>query len=156
MNTQASELIETEVVLPPAFSLNRARVLAKLLTLLTAFEDRYHCLPQLECSLPTGSLIPDLALVPMQQYNWERDVLRYPQPPITVIEVLSPTQALYAVAYNLRNLYLAGGVQSAWLVIPSITTVYVFLADGTTHTFSTGILRDPASSVEIEIGRLFC
>ena len=124
MNTQATELIETEVRLEEAWSLNRSRVMHRLSVALLPYANRYDVLPELEFELVTGRLRPNLALLPCRTYDWEGDVLRYPYPPVTVMEILSPTQALDAVITKIKQYYFAGGVQSAWLVIPRLNHIF--------------------------------
>ena len=74
---------------------------------------------------------------------------------LTAIEILSPTQAFDAVASKTRKLYLPAGVQSAWLIIPSVKSIYVFSADGDVGVHTTGTLRDPATQVELSLEKLF-
>ncbi|QKG52805.1 hypothetical protein [Hymenobacter sp. BRD67] len=80
MNTQAIEVIETEVVLEEAMSLNHSRLIGRLNVLLAAYEEQYDILPELEFELSTGRLKPDVAIMPRQTYNWEKDIIRYPSP----------------------------------------------------------------------------
>ena len=156
METQAVEIIETEVVLEKAMSLNHSRLTGRISYLLTAaYENQFDALPELEFELSTGNLKPDVAIIPKQAYNWQEDIIRFQHPPITAIEVLSPTQAFDAVASKIRNLYLPAGVQSAWLVVPFVKTIHLFLPNGSITTFSAGILRDPASGVELALETVF-
>ena len=91
METQAVEIIETEVPLEKAMSLNHSRLTSRLVALLLPYEDQYDILPELEFELAAGRLKPDVAVLPQLHYNWEKDIIRYPHPPITAIEILSPT-----------------------------------------------------------------
>lgn len=91
MNTQAVEIIETEVLLEEVMSLNHSRLIHRISVALLPYEDRYDILPGLEFELLAGRLKPDVAIVPRQQYNYQRDVLRVTEPPVTAIEIISPT-----------------------------------------------------------------
>jgi Uma2 family endonuclease len=155
METQAVEIIETEVVLEEAMSLNHSRLIGRLTVLLSAYEEQYDILPELEFELTTGNLKPDIAVLHRQAYDWEEDIIRFPSPPITAIEVLSPTQAFDAVASKIRKLYFPAGVESAWLVVPSIKTIHLFLPGQPVTTVSTGILHDPATGIDLAIEKLF-
>jgi len=155
MDTQAIEIIETEVVLEEAMSFNHSRLIGRLTVLLTDYEDRYDIMPELEFELSTGRLKPDVAIMTRQPYDWAEDIIRFPHPPLTAIEILSPTQAFDAVASKIRKLYLPAGVQSAWLIIPSVKSIYVFSADGDVGVHTTGTLRDPATQVELSLEKLF-
>jgi len=67
MDTQATEIIETEVVPEEARSLNHSRLIGRLTFLLTsAYDEQYDFLPELEFELSTGNLKPDVAVLPKQ------------------------------------------------------------------------------------------
>ena len=156
METQAVEIIETEVVLEEAMSLNHARLTSRITWLLSAaYEEKYDVLAELEFELSTGRLKPDVCILPKLTYDWQEDIVRFPEPPITAIEILSPTQAFDAVASKIIKMYFPAGVQSAWLVVPFVKTIYLFLADGSIITFAAGTLYDPASNVEIALETIF-
>ena len=155
MQTQAVEIIETEVLLEEVMSLNHSRLIHRISLLLSAYEDRFDVLPELEFELSTGRLKPDVALLPKLTYNWEEDIIRFPEPPVTAIEILSPTQAFDAVASKIRKLYFPAGVQSAWLVVPFVQTIHLFLPGQAVATFSAGTLHDPACGVEWEVSAIF-
>ena len=156
METQAVEIFETEVVLEEAMSLNHSRLTSRVTWLLSAaYEERYDILAELEFELPTGRLKPDVAILPRLSYNWEKDIIRYPHPPITAIEILSPTQALDGLIEKIREGYFPSGVQSAWLVLPAIRTINLYLPNEPVQVFTAGILHDPATGVEIQLEQVF-
>ena len=156
METQAIEVIETEVVLEEALSLNQSLLIHRLSVALLPYEERYDILPELEFELSAGRLKPDVAILPRLTYDWEADIILYPNPPITAIEILSPTQAFDALVTKIRQYYFASGVQSAWLVVPSVQSVFLFLPDQAAVTVTAGsILRDPATGIELALDTLF-
>lgn len=155
MQTQAVEIIETEVPLEEVMSLNHSRLIHRISLLLSAYEEKYDILPELEFELSTGWLKPNVAIMPRLTYNWEEDIIRFPEPPITAIEILSPTQAFDAVASKIRKLYFPAGVQSAWLVVPFVKTIHLFLPDQAVATFLSGTVQDPACGVEMEVSAIF-
>jgi Uma2 family endonuclease len=155
METQAVEIIETEVPLEKVMSLNHARLTGRLCLLLSKYEEKYDILPELEFDLTTGRVKPDVSILPKQKYNWQEDIIYYPNPPITAVEVLSPTQSFDSLASKIVKVLLAGGTQSAWLLVPFIKTIHLFLPGQPVATFSTGTLHDPASGVDIELEALF-
>lgn len=155
MQTQAVEIIETEVMLEEAWSLNHSRLINRLTVLLSAYEEQYDILPELEFELSTGRLKPDVAILPRLTYDWEVDVIRFPNPPITAIEILSPTQSFDSQVTKIRQLYFPGGVQSAWLVVPTVRTIYLFLPGQASTVIANGTLRDPASQVELAMDAIF-
>ena len=155
MDTQATEIIEMEVRLEEVWSLNQARLRNRLNSVLSAYEARYDMLPGLEFELSVGLIRPAFAVLPRLTYDWEADIVLYPHPPITAIDILSPTQALYAVIQRIREQYLAGGVQSAWLLMPSVQSILLFLPDQSVANVSAGTLRDPATGIEVELATIF-
>ena len=155
METQAVEIIETEIQLPETMSYNHSRLIHRLSLLLSVYEDQYDVLPELEFELSTGRLKPDVALLPKQAVDWELDIVRFPHPPVTAIEILSPTQAMDGLVLKIRQGYFSSGVQSAWLVLPTIRTISVYLPNQPVTTFNGGILRDPATGVELALDALF-
>jgi len=156
METQATEIIETEVVLEEAMSLNHSRLTSRITWLLSAaYDDQYDVLTELEFELSTGCLKPDVAIISKQVYNWQEDIIRFLHPPITAIEILSPTQAFDAVATKISRLYFPAGVKSAWLVVPFVKTIHLFLADGSISTVTGSILHDPACNVSLEMSAVF-
>ena len=155
MQTQAIEVIETEVVLEEAMSANHSRLIHRLGVALLPYEDRYDIMPELEFELAAGRLKPDVALITKQPYDWEMDIVRYPDPPVTAIEIISPTQSMDGLVAKIRLGYFSSGVLSAWLVLPTTRTINLYLPNQPVQVLSSGILRDPASGVEIEIEKLF-
>ena len=155
METQAVEIIETEIQLPETMSYNHSRLIHRLSLLLSIYEDQYDVLPELEFELSTGRLKPDMALLPKQAVDWELDIVRFPHPPVTAIEILSPTQTMDGLVLKIRQGYFSSGVQSAWLVLPTIRTISVYLPNQPVTTFNGGILRDPATGVELALDALF-
>lgn len=155
MEGQAIEIIETEVVLEKTMSLNHSRLIHRISVALLPYEDKYDILPELEFELAAGRLKPDVAVVPRQQYNYRRDVLRVAQPPVTAIEIISPTQSFDYLVGKIQDQYLPSGVQSAWLVLPSVGSIYLFLPDQPPQAFTSGILHDPAAQVDVALADIF-
>ena len=155
METQAVEIIETEVVLEEAMSLNHSRLIHRISVALLPYEEQYDILPELEFELSAGRLKPDVAILPRLTYDWEADVIRYPNPPITAIEIISPTQSLDGLIAKIRNQYFPSGVQSAWLVLPGLRNIYLFLPNQPPVVVSAGTLRDTATGIELTIETVF-
>lgn len=155
MEFQAVEITEIETPLEETMSLNHSRLTYRLSVLLSAYEEKYDILPELELELSSGRGKPDVAIFPKLTFNWEEDVIRYPNPPITAIEILSPTQAFDALTSKIRKVYFPGGVQSAWLVVPSIRAIHLFLPGQPVQIITKGVFRDPASGVELTVDSIF-
>lgn len=122
---------------------------------LLPYEEQYDILPELEFELSAGRLKPNVAILPRQTYDYEADIIRYPEPPITAIEIISPTQSLDGLISKIRNQYFPSGVQSAWLVLPGLRAINLFLPGQPAIIVSSGTLRDPASGVEVVLDTIF-
>lgn len=155
MNTQAVEIIEVEVPLEETMSLNHSRLIHRISVVLLPYENQYDILPELEFELAAGRLKPDVAIVPRQQYNYQRDVLRVLVPPVTAIEIISPTQSFDSLVEKIQDQYLPSGVQSAWLVLPRVGSIYLFLPGQPPQAFTTGTLHDPAAQVDVALADIF-
>ena len=155
MQTQAIEIIETEVILEEAMSANHSRLIHRISVALLPYEDRYDIMPKLEFELAAGRLKPDVALVTRQPYDWEKDIVRYLDPPVTAIEIISPTQSLDGLITKIRDDYFSSGVQSAWLVLPAIRTINLYLPNQPVQVISAGVLSDPTTGVELDLSSVF-
>lgn len=155
MDTQAVEIIETEVRLEEAWSLNCARLRQRISVALLPYEEQYDILPELEFELSAGRLKPDVAILPRLTYNWGADIIRYLNPPITAIEILSPTQSFDYLVSKIRNQYFSSGVQSAWLLLPAVRSIYLFAPGQPDTAAYSGTLRDPATQIEVALDAIF-
>ena len=135
--------------------MNHSRLIGRLTVLLSAYDEQYDILPELEFELTTGRLKPDVAILPRLAYDWEADVIRYPKPPITAIEIISPTQSLDGLIAKIRQQYLPSGVQSAWLVLPAARTILLYAPGQPAVVVTSGTLRDPITGVEVVLETLF-
>lgn len=155
MEDQAIEITEVETVLEEIMSLNHSRLTYRISILLSAYEDRYDIMPELELELTSGRAKPDVAIFPKLTFDWEEDIIRFPHPPITAIEILSPTQAFDSLTTKIRKIYFPGGVQSAWLIVPTVRAVHLFLPGQPVTILTTGQFTDPASQVTVSLNDLF-
>jgi len=155
MERRAVEITEIETPLEEIMSLNHSRLTYRLCVLLAAYEARYDILPELELELSAGRAKPDVSIYGNLTFDWEEDVVRYPVPPITAIEILSPTQAFDELVSKIRKVYFPGGVQSAWLVVPTIKAVHLFTPDQPVQIFTQGAFTDPATGIVLNLADIF-
>ena len=155
MDLRAIEVIETEHPLEETMSLNHSRLTFRLSYLLAQYDDEFDIMPELELELSTGRSKPDIAIFPNLQYNWEEDIIRFTQAPITAIEILSPTQAFDELTTKIRKTYFPAGVRSAWIVVPSIKTIHVFTTDRQVLTFKDGSLLDKTTNISLLMSEIF-
>ncbi|MFN3561324.1 MAG: Uma2 family endonuclease [Chloroherpetonaceae bacterium] len=139
----------------PMPSKNHSRIQHRLNLLLMPFEERYDVMNEITIEFPTGSRIPDVCLYEKMEYDWERDEVKMTTPPITTIEILSPTQPLNDLVEKIRDIYFPAGVKSSWIVIPPLKTVHIFYPDSPTETFTKGVITDKATGVELRLEEIF-
>ena len=155
MERRAVEITEIETPLQETGSLNHSRLTYRLCVLLAAYEAQYDILPELELELLAGRAKPDVSVYGNLTFDWEEDVVRYTVPPITAIEILSPTQAFDELVSKIRKVYFPGGVQSAWLVVPTIKAVHLFTPDQPVQIFTQGAFTDPATGIGLNLADIF-
>lgn len=91
---------------------------------------------------------PDLSVYPKRAADWLNDIVKMTEPPLVAIEIDSPTQAVQSLVDKAQEL-LRGGVQSVWLVLPSLQTVTVFVSGKPSKTFVEGIITDGITGIEV-------
>jgi Uma2 family endonuclease len=139
----------------PMPSKNHSRIARRLNVLLTPFEERFDIMNEITIDFLTASRVPDICLYEKMQYDWERDEIKMTAPPITTIEILSPSQPLNELVEKIRDVYFPAGVKSSWIIIPPLKTVHIFYPDAPTQTFTTGTITDKATSVELRLEEIF-
>lgn len=99
--------------------------------------------------------IPDICVYPRRQIDFQaEDIIRMTEMPLTVIEVVSPTQAIQDVLGKFPA-YFQAGIKSCWLVIPPAQTVTVYTSPNDKKLFKTGNVVDPALNIEIPLEEMF-
>lgn len=139
----------------PMPSYNHSRTELRLVKLLLPYEEKYDFMPELSLNLASGEGVPDLCIYPKLSFDFEKDIVKMPDPPITTIEILSPKQPLDDVLKKIRETYFPGGVKSAWVVLPSLKTIHLLMPGQKNEAFTDGLLTDPVTGIQIEIGEVF-
>jgi len=75
--------------------------------------------------------------------------------PLGVIEILSPKQHIADLLAK-SNEYFDAGIQSYWLVLPDLKTIYVFSDKGEYEVFAkAGLLQDEKIGMKLDLGAIF-
>ena len=149
------EIDEQYEVKKVALSKNQARIKAHFIhALTTQYDEQYDILAQVSLQFKETH-IPIISIFPLMEYDWSEDEIRLSTPPITTIEIISPKQALTDVTDKIYKDYFPSGVQSAWVVIPTLRSIHILLPDQSILTFTSGKLHDPVTNIEIEVGAIF-
>jgi Uma2 family endonuclease len=126
-----------------------------LAVLLFKYRKKYTVLTELSLELSNGGGTPDLALIEAVQPDWSNDQIKYKEPPLLTIEILSPKQSLDDLKDKIKNVYFPSGVQSAWIVLPTLRAITIFKKNGTNETFTKGILKDLVLDIEVDLAEIF-
>jgi Uma2 family endonuclease len=154
METNSFDLIE-DFQSEDIMSLNHSKLIHRISVALDRYEETYDILPELELELSTGKCKPDVAIFPNLPIDWVNDVIFYNQPPVIAVEILSPKQALTELTDKAYKQYFPAGVQSVWIITPTTRIAQTLLPDGSIQTWAAGILRDPVTGMEVDLGYLF-
>lgn len=155
-----------ELVAPSEYELERGKPMPSkahafiqkrlLVWLDTKTQNRFEVLPELSLQLPEGRfVVPDLAVFAPMKIDVLDDEIRVTEVPLAVIEILSPQQPIQDV-HKKAETYFELGVQSYWLVIPPLRSVYVFDSPQHSDVFgSDEVLTDPRLQVEVPLADIF-
>lgn len=139
----------------PMPSKNHSRIQIRLgAELLNNYEDQYNVHSELSLEAPNPSTVPDLCLFPAEPSNWREDEVKVSDVPLTVIEIVSPSQTDTELTAK-SIAYFAAGTKSYWLVQPVLRTVFVLLPTGEELVFHNDTLTDPTNGISIDLKKVF-
>ncbi|MEM6318034.1 MAG: Uma2 family endonuclease [Bacteroidota bacterium] len=132
-----------------------AVIQTKLSTLLNNDYGKKYLFPG-ELSLATQpSSTLDICIYPKKKLKRAGVKAKEEEPPITTIEIQSPSQSIDQLQEKIRDLYFPMGVKSAWIVIPALKGIQILLEDGQELFFHKSQLKDPTTDISIDIQRVF-
>jgi Uma2 family endonuclease len=141
----------------PMPSLNHSIIQGNLVFQLKLnYQDRYGILPELNVDVKAPKdKVPDIAIYPVVEFVPGQDKIHVEEAPLSVIEILSPTQTISELIKK-SAVYFQKGVKSYWLVIPEVRTIYVFNGLDEYEVFSRKeILKDEQLGIEVDLGEIF-
>jgi len=139
----------------PAPSKNHAIIQRNLLIMLSLQLNGKDVLPQLSLNIDGKERIPDLAVFASVSFMPFADEIKVAQAPMTTIEILSFTQKISDLTAKSGE-YFDFGVQSYWLVIPELRSIYVFSSSDKYEVFANEeILTDTVLGIELDLIRVF-
>ena len=109
-----------------------------------------------ELSLEFGGkpLTPDLSIYSREPLDFRHDEVQRTDPPLLVVEILSPTQGYQSVMDKVAA-YFQNGVKSCWIVSPPIRAITILKPDGTEEVFHSGVAKDPAIGLTADVAAVF-
>ncbi len=147
------EKIEVSIDMP---SRNHSKLQGRITTLLTIeYEQIYDVFTELSIQMNDKNYEPDIAIYPVSEENWRHDEIIVKSAPITIIEILSPTQGVQELIDKFEE-YFNAGVKSCWLVIPNLEIIEVFAGNtAQKQTFTQGTIIDNASNISLSFDKIF-
>ena len=115
---------------------------------------KFRVASELSLELDGRQMTPDLSVYPASTVDFRHDIVRRTDPPLLVVEILSPRQAYEDVMEKISH-YLESGVKSCWMVIPPTQTITIFSPGGVQKTFTEGTVTDPAIGLSAELAAVF-
>ena len=139
----------------PMPSKNHSRLQARLSKeLLVSYEDQYDVRSEQSLAAPNPPLVPDLSIFPAEVSNWQQDEVKESDVPLTVIEIVSPSQSDSELTEK-ANDYFAAGTKSYWLVQPLFRTVVILQPNADELVFHNDLLTDPTNGISIDLKKVF-
>ena len=141
----------------PMPSLNHSFVQNNLLAELNVnYRKQFTFLPELTIEMPEKpNCVPDISIYPKIKVDFRHDIIAFSQMPLTAIEIVSPTQSNDEILLKFERYFLAG-VQSCWLVMPSLEAVNVYSHIGKYKFFDREMtLFDKVTNIEISLAEIF-
>ena len=141
----------------PMPSLNHSFVQNNLLAELNAnYRQQFTFLPELTLEMPEKpNCVPDISIYPKMKVNFRHDIISFPQMPLTAIEIVSPTQSNDEILLKFERYFFAG-VQSCWLVMPSLEAINVYGHIGKYQFFDKEMtLFDKVTNIKISMAEIF-
>ena len=141
----------------PMPTLNHAIIQANLIFALKLYyRDQYSFPSEINLTMPERpDAVPDIAIYPKLPVDFLHDVASMTVMPLTVIEIISPSQSQEEMLTKFER-YFKAGVQSCWLVMPSLQAIAVYSGVGKYQFFTANqTLIDPATSIELMLSEVF-
>lgn len=141
----------------PMPTLNHAVIQGNLIfNLKLHFRERFTIASELNITMPERpDTVPDIAIYPKLQIDFLHDITSMTEMPLTIIEIVSPSQSDADILAKFER-YFKAGVQSCWLVMPSLQAIAVYSAIGKYQFFpDSATLTDPVTGIELAVGEVF-
>jgi len=139
----------------PMPSKNHSRIQSNIMGLLWSnYRKEYDILSELSLEFAGKTMVPDVCIFAPMTYDNMHDEVRVTQPPVTIIEILSPTQGSDEVIAKFA-VYFQQGVQSCWFIIPPTNSIFIFTPDRKIRVFHEEVLTDPATGIVVDLGEIF-
>ena len=139
----------------PMPSFNHSVIQARLSKeILVNYEDRFTIGSELSLDATTPPTVPDLCIYPETPMNWLEDQVSVSRVPLTVIEIISPSQTVTELTKK-AQLFFTIGVASYWLVQSTFRSVVILQPNADELVFHNDTLTDPTNGISIDLKKVF-
>ncbi|HEX9732065.1 MAG TPA: Uma2 family endonuclease [Thermoanaerobaculia bacterium] len=138
----------------PMPSKNHAAVQGCVIVALSRYDEKYSVFPELSLELDGTPYVPDVSVYPRDSLDPLQDTVTTTDPPLLVIEILSPSQPFDDVVKKAAS-YLKAGVKSCWIVQPAIEGVTVLLPGEKPKFYTGGDVTDAATGITVAVEDVF-
>lgn len=119
------------------------------------YKTKYRVVSELSLDLSDWPSVPDISIYPKTPLDLRNDVIAMTQPPLCVIEIISPSQSLNELIAK-ANDYFRHGVRSCWIVLLPLGNIYVFTSPDDYEIYrATETLHDPSLDISIPLNEVF-
>jgi len=134
-------------------SLNHSILQLRLGILLSGYKE-FSVTSELTLKFGEWKRTPDLCIYPKLSVNWQRDIKQMTEPPLTAIEIVSPSQSADEFSDKLDK-YFEAGVKSVWLVHPFLESIVLCLPNQKPKVFTEGEFKDETTGVKFLLSDVF-
>lgn len=139
----------------PMPSKNHAKLQIRLgAEIFVRYSDQYDVRSEQSLGAPNPPLVPDLSIFLAEAPNWQQDEVRESNVPLTVIEIVSPSQTDTELTEKAKD-YFAAGTKSYWLVQPLFRTIVLLRPGEEELVFHNDVLTDPTNGISIDLKKVF-
>jgi len=139
----------------PMPSLNHASIQSNLIMEFAAFRNEFRIASELSLALADWPSVPDICIFPKSPLNLREDVTSVTEPPLCAIEISSPSQSTDQMRQKVEK-YFEHGVQSCWIVFPSLANIYVFSSPDDYEIYrSHETLQDTILGISLPLKEVF-
>lgn len=136
-------------------SFNHAIIQARISQqVLNGYENQFTVGSEMSLDVTMSPTVLDLCIYPLTVINWLQDEVKVSRVPLSVVEILSPSQTVTELIEKSR-LFFSVGVKSYWLVQPMLRVIFVLLPGDEELVFHNDILTDPTNGISIDLKKVF-
>ncbi|HLC15616.1 MAG TPA: Uma2 family endonuclease [Thermodesulfovibrionia bacterium] len=138
----------------PMPSMNHSIIQTGLIVMFYKYSAKFSILSELSLKLSDFQPTPDISIYPKLYPDWSHDIIKVTEPPLLVVEIMSPSQSVQEMLDKIEK-YFQNGVQSCWLIHPALKTITLFTPDMKGRTYSAGTLKDHVTGIEVSVEEVF-